>query len=158
MTFDEFPPITVQLTVADTDAAVTFYRAAFGAEELVRSAAPDGEKVAHCELLVHGTRMLLHDEFPEHGHQGPDRLGGTPVTLHLYVADVDAVFDRAIAAGAIVELPVQDAYWGDRYGILLDPAGHRWSVATPVEDPGPSELRRRAEEWATKAQSAEANS
>jgi PhnB protein len=102
----------------------------------------------HCELLVFGTRLLLHDEFPDRGHLGPAALGGTPVTLHLYVPDVDAVFDRAVAAGATVELPVQDAFWGDRYGIFADPSGHRWSVATPIDDPAPSELRQRAQDWA----------
>lgn len=148
MTLTDFGPITVQLTVTDTDAAVEFYRAAFAAEQLVRTPAPDGAKVMHCELLLHGTRLLLHDEFPDKGHLSPLALGGTPVTLHLYVGDVDAVFTRAVAAGATVELAVQDAFWGDRYGILRDPQGHRWSVATRIDDPAPSELRQRAAEWA----------
>ena len=147
MTFNDFPAITAQLVVADTDAAVAFYRDAFGAEQLLRSTAPDGVKVMHCELLVHGTRLLLHDEFPD-DQLSPATLGGTPVTLHVYVADVDAVFARAVAAGATVVLPVQDAFWGDRYGILSDPAGHRWSLATPKDDPAPSEQSRRAEAWA----------
>ncbi|OLF17224.1 VOC family protein [Actinophytocola xanthii] len=147
MTLTDFPPITVQLIVADADAAVRFYREAFGADELVRNPAADGKRVLHCELLVHGTRLLLHDEFPEQGHLAPTSLGGTSVTMHLYVADADAVFERAVEAGATVELPVQDAFWGDRYGILRDPAGHRWSVATPREDPAPSELRAQADAY-----------
>ncbi|WP_020668792.1 VOC family protein [Amycolatopsis nigrescens] len=144
----EFAPITVQLIVADADAAITFYRNAFGAEEVVRNLAPDSGKVMHCELFLLGTRLLLHEEFP--GRSGPAALGGTPVTLHLYVDNVDEVFARAVAAGATVEMPLQEAFWGDRYGILLDPAGHRWSVATPNDDPAPSELHERAEQWAAK--------
>ncbi|HYN94987.1 MAG TPA: VOC family protein [Pilimelia sp.] len=146
MTLAEFPGITPHLTVPDTEAAVRFYRAAFGADELVRNVAPDG-RVMHCELLLDGGRLLLHDEFPESGALGPAALGGSPVTLHRYVADVDAAYAAALAAGATGTQPPADTFWGDRYAQLTDPAGHRWSLATQREDLSPDELRARADDW-----------
>jgi PhnB protein len=142
----EFPGVTPQLTVPDTDAAVRFCRAAFGADELLRSHAPDG-RVMHCELLIHGGRVLLHDEFPEMGSYAPATLGGTPVALHLYVADVDAAYDVAVAAGATPVMPPADAFWGDRYAQVTDPAGHLWSLATQQEDLAADDLVTRAREW-----------
>jgi PhnB protein len=143
----EFPGVTPQLTVPDTAAAVRFYRQAFGADELLHNRAPDG-RVMHCELLINGGRLLLHDEFPDHGHHSPLSLGGTCVTLHLYVADVDASFTTAVAAGAEPLMPPEDAFWGDRYAIVRDPFGHRWSMATQREDLSAAELEERADRWA----------
>jgi PhnB protein len=143
----EFPGVTPQLTVPDTDAAVRFYREAFGADELLRNHGPDG-RVMHCELLINGGRLLLHDEFPDNGHRSPQSLGGTSVTLHLYVAGVDASFAAAVAAGAEPLMPPADAFWGDRYAIVRDPFGHRWSLATQHEDLSTAELQERADRWA----------
>jgi PhnB protein len=134
------------LTVDDADAAVEFYRAAFGADELLRSHSVDG-RVMHCELLIHGGRLLLRDEFPEMGDRSPGTIGGTPVILHLYVSDVDAAYERAIQAGATGEMPPADQFWGDRYAMVTDPFGHRWSMATQREDLTAEELVQRAEEW-----------
>lgn len=143
---DEFPGVTPQLTVSDTDAAVRFYRAVFGADELLRNHGPDG-RVMHCELLIGGGRLLLHDEFPEHGGKSPQSLGGTPVVLHMYVPDVDAVFAAALAGGAEELMAPQDAFWGDRYAMVRDPFGHHWSLAQRAADPSVAELEERADRW-----------
>jgi PhnB protein len=142
----EFPGVTPQLTVADAQAAVQFYRTVFGADELLRNAGPDG-RVMHCELLVNGGRLLLHDAYSEDGGQTPAALGGTPVTLHMYVADVDAVFAAAIAAGATEVRAPADTFWGDRYAMLRDPFGHAWSLATPREELSIADIEERADQW-----------
>ena len=118
-------------------AAIDFYRAAFGATEMMRLPGPGG-KLMHASISVNGASVLLVDEMTMTGdptaepvNASPRRLGGTPVTMHLIVEDVDAFTDRALAAGAKVVLPVQDMFWGDRYGLIEDPFGHRWSIATP---------------------------
>ena len=142
---EDFHTITPQLVVSSVAAAVDWYARALGAHELLRNAAPDG-KIMHCELLLGDSRFFVVDEFPDH-LRSPVALGGTPVTLHLYVADVDALFDRAVRAGATVLMPVADQFWGDRYGILADPFGHRWSIASRIEDLSPKALHERAESW-----------
>jgi PhnB protein len=139
-----FRSITPHLAVRGAAAAVQFYREAFGAEELYRNLTADGAAVVHSELLLGESRFFVNDEFPEHGVRSPLTAGGASVTLHLYVDDVDAVFARATAAGAQVLLPPADQFWGDRYGILEDPFGHRWSVATMLEDLAPDEIKRRS--------------
>jgi PhnB protein len=141
----EFPGVTPQLTVHDADAAVRYYRAAFGADELLRNHGPDG-RIMHCELLVNGGRLLLHDEY---GEPSPRTLGGTPVTLHLYVADVDYVYAAAIEAGGTSVMEPQNAFWGDRYAMVLDPFGHQWSIATPREELSVAELEARSDEWSS---------
>jgi uncharacterized glyoxalase superfamily protein PhnB len=141
---EEFQTITPQLVVADAAAAIEFYRRAFGAHELYRNPAPDGRSIAHAELLIGAARLFVHDEFPDQGLRSPRSLQGTPVTLHLYVPDVDALFARAVAAGAEVVLPLANQFWGDRYGILVDPFGHRWSFASRVEDLSPDETHQRS--------------
>ena len=103
----------------------------------------------HSELLLGDSRFFVVDEFAEGPMKSPATLGGSPVTLHLYVRDVDAVFDRAVAAGATVLMKVADQFWGDRYGIISDPFGHRWSIASRIEDLSPRDLHKRAESWAT---------
>jgi uncharacterized glyoxalase superfamily protein PhnB len=145
---EEFHTITPHLVVRGVAEAVEFYRRAFGAEELLRNLAPDGKSIMHCELLLGDSRFFVNDEFPEQGVLSPLGLPGTAVTLHLYVEDVDGFFARAVAAGAEVLMPVTDAFWGDRYGMLRDPFGHRWSVASRIEDLSPNELQRRAAEYA----------
>jgi PhnB protein len=142
----EFPGVTPQLTVSDAEAAVRFYKTVFGADELLRNAGPDG-RIMHCELLVSGGRLLLHDDYSEARDQTPTALGGTPVTLHMYVADVDAVYAAALAAGATEVRAPADAFWGDRYAMLRDPFGHVWSLGTPREELSIEDLEERAGRW-----------
>ncbi|MEN3358536.1 MAG: PhnB protein [Mycobacteriales bacterium] len=144
---NEFPGVTPQLTVADAASAVRFYQAAFGADELLRNAAPDG-RIMHCELLINGSRLLLHDDFDQSWGAAPTALGGTTVTLHMYVPDVEAAFTTAIAAGATEVKPPADAFWGDRYAVVRDPFGHFWSLATPREELSIADLEERADRWA----------
>jgi PhnB protein len=143
----EFPGPTPQLVVSDAEAAISFYRNAFGADELVRNNAPDG-RVMHCELLMFGGRLIVVDDFDEDPAASPARLGGTTVRLHLYVPDVDTVFQSAISAGASSLLDPVEAFWGDRYAMVRDPSGHQWSIATPREDLSVSELEARGDAWA----------
>jgi PhnB protein len=147
----EFNTITPQLIVRGVAEAVEFYRTAFGARELYRNVAPDSVSIMHCELLLGNSRFFMHDEFFDHGSASPLSLGGTPIRLHLYVDDVDELFQRAIDAGAKVLMPVENRFWGDRYGMLQDPFGHVWSVATPIEDLSPAQTHKRAEEYAAEA-------
>jgi len=142
---EDFHTITPQLVVAGVPAAIDWYAKAFGAHELLRNAAPDG-RIMHAELLLGDSRFFVVDEFPG-SMPSPMALGGSPVTLHLYVADVDALFNRAIGAGATVLMPVADQFWGDRYGMLTDPFGHRWSIANRIEDLSPQALQNRAAQW-----------
>jgi PhnB protein len=144
---DDFHTITPHLTVRGVADAIAFYCHAFGAAELYRNLAPDGKSVMHVELMLGDSRFFLHDEFPEHGEVSPLGCPCTGVKLHLYVDDVDDMFQRAVEAGATVTMPVQDCFWGDRYGILVDPFGHRWSIATRIEDLSPSQLQKRASEF-----------
>lgn len=120
------------IVCADCAAAMEFYKQAFGATEEMRMTGPEG-RMMHAAMRFGDSMLMLMDEFPEWGAKGPKLLGGTPVTIHMIVDDVDAVFARAIDAGAKVVMPVADQFWGDRYGILEDPWGHSWSIATPGE-------------------------
>jgi PhnB protein len=144
---EDFHTITPHLTVCGVVEAIAFYSQAFGAAELYRNLARDGKSVMHAELLLGDSRFFIHDEFPEAGEISPRGIPCTGVKLHLYVDDVDNVFGRAIAAGASVLLPLADCFWGDRYGILRDPFGHRWSVATRIEDLSPRQVQKRADEF-----------
>ena len=143
---EDFRTITPHLVVRGVALAIDFYQRAFGASELFRNLAPDGVSVQHAELLLGESRFWVNDEFPEWGVRSPVTLGGSPVTLHLYVEDVDALWERAVAAGAEVVIPLEDQFWGDRYGILQDPFGHRWSFASRIEDLSPKQVQRRARE------------
>jgi PhnB protein len=134
--------VTPHLVVRDAARLIDFYKRAFGATELFRHAMPDG-KIMHAELRIGDSIVYLADEFPPHS-KSPEALGGTPVTLHLYVENVDALWDRAVAAGAKIVMPLSDQFWGDRYGQLADPAGHRWSLATRKEVVAPEEIEKRA--------------
>ena len=144
---EEFHTITPQLVVSGVAKAIDWYTEALGANELLRNTAPDGKSIMHSELLLGDSRFFVVDEF-QGSMISPLRLGGTPVTLHLYVEDVDNLFDRAVAAGASVIMPVADQFWGDRYGMLSDPFGHRWSIASRIEDLSPRALQKRAADWA----------
>ena len=143
--------VTPALLVRGAAEAIDFYTCAFGARELGRMPAPDGQRIWHAELQIGDARLMLADEFPEMGGHAPESLGGTPVSLHLYVEDADAVIQRAVNAGATVIQPPLDAFWGDRYGRIKDPFGHEWSVATHIEDVSEEEMRQRAEVFATSA-------
>jgi PhnB protein len=142
---DGYHAVTPYLVCADAGRAIDFYKKVFGAEERLRIAAP-GDKVGHAELVVGGSTIMLADEHPEMGARAPAAFGGSPVTLVLYVADVDATVACAVESGARVQRPVEDKFYGDRMGTIVDPDGHVWHVATHVEDVPPDELLRRAAE------------
>jgi len=144
---EDFHTITPQIVVKGVADAIAWYTKALGAHELLRNVAPDGTSIMHAELLLGDSRFFVVDEFPD-SMISPTSLGGTTVTMHLYVRDVDALFNRAVHAGATVVMPVADQFWGDRYGILLDPFGHRWSMASRIEDLSPNKLQDRAKAWA----------
>ena len=132
--------VTPHLVCRGAVDAIAFYQAAFGAVECARLPMPDGKLLAHGLINIGGAFLMLVDEMPGMGMSSPLALGGTPVTIHLYVPDVDATFAQAVAAGARVVAPVADMFWGDRYGILVDPFGHHWSVATHTRDLSPEEI------------------
>lgn len=138
-----YEQVTPYLCVDGAARAIEFYQRAFGATEGMRLTQPDG-RVGHAEIRIGRAPIMLADEFPEMGIRGPRTLGGSPVTIHLYVEDVDALAARAIAAGATVKRPVQDQFYGDRSVTLEDPFGHVWSFATHKEDVSPEEMRKRA--------------
>ena len=140
---DDYPRVTPYLIVDGASAAIDFYRSVLGATERVRMPAP-GDKVGHAELEVGDSLIMLADEAPEMDAIGPRSVGGTPVSLHVYVDDADSVFDRAVEAGAKPVQPVEDKFYGDRSGQFEDPFGHHWSVATHVEDVPPDEMSKRA--------------
>ena len=140
---DGYPQVMPYLIVDGAGAAIDFYREVLGASERMRMAAP-GDKVGHAELELGDAVIMLADEHPEIGARGPKAVGGSPVMLHVYVEDVDGVFDRAVQAGAKALRPVEDKFYGDRAGEFEDPFGHRWSVATHVEDVPPEEMAERA--------------
>jgi PhnB protein len=137
---------TPYLIINGAAAALRFYKNAFGATELFRMDAPGG-KIGHAEIKIGDSPIMLADEHPDMGYRGPQAIGGTPVSIMLYVEDVDAVFNRTVAAGAKVKQPVKDQFYGDRSGTLEDPFGHVWTIATHKEDLTPEEIGRRAAEW-----------
>ena len=141
---DGFAPITPHLVVRGCAEAIAFYKRAFGAEELFSMPTPDGDRLMHAEIKVNGAPIMLADEFPGMGCESPQALGGTAVTLHLYTADIDADYARAVEAGCEAVMPPQDMFWGDRYGRLKDPYGHSWAMATHVRDVSPEELEKAA--------------
>lgn len=129
---DGMGPVTPHLVCDGGKEAVAFCEKAFGAKRLSLVESPDG-KVMHAGLSINGSSVYLNDEFPDMGAVGPKKMGGTPVTIHLTVGDADAWAKRAIEAGATEIMPVAEQFWGDRYGMIEDPFGHRWSLATPGE-------------------------
>jgi PhnB protein len=138
---DGMRTVTPHLVCAGAAEAIEFYKKAFRAEEVARMPAPNG-KLMHAQIRIGDSAVLLVDEFPEWGSFGPKSLKGSPVTIHLYVEHADATFERAIAAGAKAKMPMSDMFWGDRYGILEDPFGHFWSVATHMRDVSPEEMMK----------------
>jgi PhnB protein len=144
---EDYPQVTPYLCVDGASAAIEFYGRVLGTTERLRMQTPAGT-VSHAELQLGDALIMLADEFPELGVRSPKAFGGSPVTLSVYVEDVDAVFERAVRAGAKVLRPLEDQFYGDRSGQFEDPFGHRWSVATRVEDVSPEEMARRADEAA----------
>jgi PhnB protein len=136
--------VTPYLTLNDAARALDFYKRAFGAQEVMRMDGPGG-KIAHAEIKIGDSMIMLADEMPGAGARSPQSLGGTTGGVFLYVENVDATFKQAVAAGARVESPLADMFWGDRYGRLTDPFGHSWSVATHMEDVAPAEMSKRME-------------
>jgi PhnB protein len=144
---DGYPQVSAYLYVDDAAEAIDFYTKVFGATERGRLGAPDN-KIGHAELELGDSLIMLADENPEIGVLSPRAVGGTPVTISVYVEDVDAVFDRAVSEGAKPLGAVEDQFYGDRSGQFEDPFGHRWSVASHVEDVSPEEVSKRAAEMA----------
>ena len=137
--------VTPHLTVKGAAKAIEFYKKAFGAIERGVFAMPDGS-IMHASIQIAGGTLMLNDEYPQMGCVSPQSLGGTSVYLMIYVKDVDATFKQALAAGATEKMPVADQFWGDRYGLLQDPFGHFWEIATHKEDLSPQEMERRGKE------------
>ena len=142
---DGYPQVTPYLIVDGADAAIQFYARAFGAKERMRMGGPEG-KIGHAEIDIGQGLIMLADEHPEMDARGPKTIGGTPVTISLYVEDVDAVFQAALDAGATELRAVENQFYGDRTGQIEDPFGHKWHLATHVEDVPPEEMEQRAAE------------
>ena len=140
---DDYPRVTPSLIVDGAGAAIDFYCSVLGATERVRMPGPDG-RIGHAELQLGDSMIMLADENAQMDVRGPRAIGGTPVSLHVYVEDSDAVFERAVQAGARALRAVEDRFYGDRSGQFEDPFGHRWDVSTHVEDVPPEEMSKRA--------------
>ena len=140
---DGYPRVSPYLVVDGAAQAIDFYTQVLGATERMRMGGPDG-KIGHAELEFGDSVVMLADEYPDMGYVGPKAVGGTPVTIGVYVEDVDKTFDAAVKAGAKALRPVEDQFYGDRSGQIEDPFGHRWSIQTHVEDVPPDEMQKRA--------------
>jgi uncharacterized glyoxalase superfamily protein PhnB len=151
----DMPRVTPHLICAGAAQAIEFYKKAFDAKEDARLPSPDGKKLMHAVIRIGGAPVMLVDEMPEWGALGPKSLKGSPVTIHLYVEDVDAVVKKAVGAGAKVTMPVADQFWGDRYGKIEDPFGHHWSIATHVRDVGMEEAQEAMRKMAAEMKGAE---
>jgi PhnB protein len=141
--------VTPHLIVNDASAAIAFYKKALGAEELMRMEGPGGS-IMHAEIKIGNSKIFLAGEFPQMGSLSPITLKGSPVVIHLYVDNVDAAYNRAVAAGATATMPVTDMFWGDRFGAFVDPYGHKWSVATRIKDMTPAECAKACQEAMSK--------
>jgi PhnB protein len=138
--------VTPYLIAKDANAAIAFYKAAFGAVETCKLTMPDGS-ICHAEIQIGDAKVMLGEECPQWGSKSPLSLGGTPAGFMIYVPDADAAFNQALTAGAKVEKPVQDQFWGDRMGSVIDPFGHKWTLATHVEDVSEGEMQSRLNAW-----------
>ena len=146
---DGFHSLTPHLIVAEGAQAIEFYKKAFGAQEMSRLLTPDGKTVMHAQLKIGDAIFMLGGEFPPH-NLAPKNRGGTSVFLHIYTADADAAFARAVKAGCAVKMPVSDMFWGDRYGVVEDPSGHQWSIATHQHDYTQEQIAANAKEFFVK--------
>jgi PhnB protein len=145
---DGFHTITSCLTCKNAAKAIDFYKQVFNAQEIMRMDGPGGT-IAHAELQIGDSKIMLNDEFPGMTN-APDPNAPAAFSLFTYFENVDSVFDRAVKAGSKIEMPLQDQFWGDRYGTVRDPFGHRWGLAQHIEDVAPDEMERRAKEWQAK--------
>lgn len=145
--------VTPYITVTNSNEAIEFYKRAFGAQEIMRMSGPGG-RIIHAEIRIGDSVVMLSDEHPEMNIKAPVTAGCNTATLMIYIPDVDASYAKAVAAGAKATMPIQDMFWGDRYGQVTDPYGHRWSLATHVEDVSPAEMERRQEEFFAKMKAA----
>jgi len=134
---------------SNSNEAIEFYKKAFGANEIYRFPTPDG-KIMHAMIQIGDSFIMMSDEMPAMGASSPQTIGGSPVTIHLYVEDADKIFNQAVEAGAKVTMPIMDAFWGDRFGTILDPYGHSWAIATHKIDMTPEGLRKAGEEFFAK--------
>jgi len=147
---DNFHSLTPNLVCRNAAQAIEFYKAVFGATELMRMPGPGG-KIMHAELQIGDSRFFVNDSMGKSIHTGPEPGTSNPMYLHVYVEDVDTIFNRAIEGGARVDMPLQDMFWGDRYGKLTDPFGQQWGIATHKEDVAPEEMKRRQDAFFAKA-------
>jgi PhnB protein len=143
---DGYHSVTPYLMIKGANDAIEFYKKAFNARERMRVPGPGG-KVMHAEIEIGDSVVMLTDEFPEMGALGPNSIGGTPVSIHLYVDEVDKLFAQALAAGGKILRPLQNQFYGDRSGGLIDPFGHKWHLAQHIEEVSPAEIERRLQEW-----------
>jgi PhnB protein len=139
---EEYHSINPYLVVRNVDKAIEFYKKAFGAEERFRMHGPDGKTIMHADLKIGDSVFMLTEEYPEMKALSPESIGGSPISLYVYVKDVDAIFNQAVSEGATMLHPVRDEFYGDRAGYLKDPFGHLWSIATRKKDLSPDELRK----------------
>jgi len=144
---DGFHTVTPYLIVKGGARAIEFYKRAFGAKERGRWPGPDGQTLSHAEIAIGDSIIMLADEFPPCGSKSPETLNGTPVSLIIYVKDVDQAFQRAIDAGGTVLRPLEDKFYGERAGCLTDPFGHQWTLMTHIEDVPPDEMKKRMKEF-----------
>ncbi len=144
-----FHTTTPSLVVSNSKEAIEFYKKAFDAREIYQMPTPDG-KTMHAMIQIGDSFVMMSDEFPQMGARSPISIGGTSTTIHLYVEDADKTYNQAIDAGAKPTMPMMDAFWGDRYGSLIDPYGHSWGIATHQKDMSPEEMRKAAEEFMAK--------
>ncbi len=145
---DGYHSVTPYLTLKSADTAIRFYQRAFGAKEILRLSMPGGG-VAHAEIEVGDSRVMLGDENPSYGNKSPETLGGSPTAFMFYVEDVEAAFEQAVKAGATVKRPVADQFYGDRVGTVVDPFGYQWSIGMHLEDMSAEEMQRRMEKMFT---------
>lgn len=142
---DGYHTVNAYLIVDDAARALDFYRDAFGAEELYRL--PMGGKIGHAEIRIGDTNLMLSDEWPDMQALGPNKRGGPTASFVIYGPDCDAAFDRAVMAGGKIDRPVEDQFWGDRMGTVIDPFGHKWTLGTHIEDVSPEEMKTRMQTW-----------
>ncbi len=141
-----FNSVSAHLVLQDVAKAIEYYKQAFGAQEIFRMPGPDGESIMHAEVRIGNSIVMLAAEMPQFaGPKSPQTLDGTTVSIHLYVEDVDAVYDQAVKAGATATMPAMDTFWGDRYGKIQDPFGHVWGIATRIKNLTPEEIGQGAE-------------
>ena len=143
---DGFHTVTPSIVLSNAKEGIEFYKKAFDAKEIYQMPTPGG-KIMHAMIQIGDSIVMMSDEFPEMGSRSPNTVGGTSTTIHLYVEDADNVYNKTVQAGATPIMPMMDAFWGDRFGTILDPFGHSWAISTHKKDVSPEEMRKAAEEF-----------